>query len=249
MPTESPTTPQPRNPVQPACGALGAVSVVVVGGSPERPEPALLRRLAGAADLVLACDAGADACLAAGVPVDVLIGDADSATPAGLDHARATARAELAFPMDKDDVDLGLAIRWVREHAPQACELVFTGVSGGRTDHALAVLGLLARAADLRPRVEENGAEMRMLAPNGAPTWAFDPADVGRTLSAVALLGPAVVSERGMRWNLDRAELAPLSDLGVSNVIEEADAAVTAHEGVLLVTALRERVVKASLCR
>ena len=61
----------------------------------------------------------------------------------------------------------------------------------------------------------------------------------------VALLGPAVVSERGMRWDLDRATLGPLGDLGVSNVVESNEgAAVEVHEGVVLVCLLRDRVAK-----
>lgn len=222
-----------------------ARSALIVGGSPEAPEPALLRGLAVGADLVVACDAGADACRAAGIGIDVLIGDDDSVSASGLAYARARVRDELVFPMDKDDVDLGLALRWVRERCPSVGECVLTGICGGRTDHALAAVGLLARAADLRPRVEENGASMRVLAPQGCFTWNFSAADVGRTVSVLALLGPAVVSEVGMRWNLDRGRLEPLSDLGVSNVVTDAGARVTVHEGVVLATALRARVVKA----
>lgn len=229
-------------------GNLAAVrDVLVVGGSPEAPAPGLLRLLADQADLVVVCDAGADACRAAGVPVDVLVGDDDSVSVEGLAYARACARDELVFPMDKDDVDLGLALRWVRERCPAVCACTFTGVSGGRTDHALAVLGLLARFADLCPRVEENDVSMRVLAPRGCFTWNFSPEDVGRTASVVALTGPAVVSESGMRWNLDRAVLEPLSDLGVSNVVEEPGAHIDVHEGTALVTLLRRRVVKESL--
>ena len=220
--------------------------VLVVGGSPERPEPSLVRRLAAEADLVVACDAGADACLEAAVTVDVLVGDADSATPEALVFSRRTAVSEAAFPMDKDDVDLGLAVAWVRAWCPEARELVFTGVCGGRTDHALAAVGVLARAADLAPAVEENGAAMRVLSPQGRAAWEFGACDVGRTASVIAPMGEAVVSERGMRWNLDYAPLAPLSDLGVSNVVEEAGACVTAHEGVVLACLLRERIVKES---
>lgn len=224
-----------------------AARVLVVGGSPERPASELVRRLAAGADLVLACDAGADACRRAGVPVDVLVGDADSLSAEGLAYARSHVCLELDFPMDKDDVDLGLALNWVRACCPRMRDLVCTGVSGGRTDHALAVLGLLARAADLCPRVEENGVQMRMLSPAGCPTWEFEASDVGRTASVAALLGEAVVTEVGMRWNLDRMTLAPLSDLGVSNVVASFPASVSVHAGVALVTLLRRRVAKSSL--
>ena len=244
MQLDEPTQSQPINPAPLSSEPLTASRMLVVGGSPERPAPELLRRLAAEADLVLACDAGADTCRAAGVGVDVLVGDADSATPEGLEHARAHTRIELSFPAEKDDTDLGLALRWVRERALGPEGLVLTGVTGGRPDHALAVLGLLVRNADLAPRVEENAVQMRVLSPAGAPTWEFGESDQGRTVSALALLGPAVVTERGLHWNLDRAELPPLSDLGVSNVIESPGASVTCHDGALLVIAPRERVVK-----
>lgn len=218
--------------------------VLIVGGSPDAPAPGLLASLADAADLVVVCDAGADACMAAGVTVDVMIGDDDSVSAPGLAYARSRVRDELLFPMDKDDVDLGLALRWVRERCPGVRTCACTGVSGGRTDHALAVLGLLARSADLAPRIEENGMSARVLAPQGCFTWNFSPADVGLTASVIALVGQAIVSEEGMRWNLDRATLEPLSDLGVSNVVERVGARLTVHEGVVLATLLRERVVK-----
>lgn len=220
--------------------------VLVVGGSPERPNPELVCRLAAEADVVVACDGGADACLAAAVPVDVLVGDADSASPEALAFARATAFSEAAFPMEKDDVDLGLAVAWVRRWCPSTCRLLCTGVSGGRTDHALAVVGILGRAADLAPQVEENAMVMRVLAPAGSPAWEFAPEDRGRTASVIAPMGEAVVSERGMQWNLDYAPLGPLDDLGISNVIQDEGACVTVHEGVALVCLLRDRIIKES---
>lgn len=219
--------------------AAGARHVLLVGGSPQRPAPALVVRLAAEADLVVACDSGADACLAAGVLVDVLIGDNDSLSPDALRHARACGAVEVGFPMDKDSVDLRLAISWVRTNCPRAHELTFTGVCGGRPDHALAVWGILARSADLAPRVEEDDFSARILAPQGTPTWELAPEDEGRTLSVVALLGPATVSERGCRWEVDHAHAEPLDDLGISNVVEAPNARIEVHEGVALVVLLR----------
>lgn len=240
--------PQPaaERPVQPqGAPAERRCRVLVVGGSPERPRPELLRALALQADLVVACDSGADACRSAEVLVDALVGDEDSVSDGGLAYARAAGAQELTFPEDKDAVDLALALEWVRENVPDVLDVTLTGVTGGRADHGLAALGLAARAADLCPAVEENDASYRVLSPVGRPEWAFSPSDRGRTASVVALLGPAVVSERGMRWDLDRATLGPLGDLGVSNVVESNEgAAVEVHEGVVLVCLLRDRVTK-----
>ncbi len=217
---------------------------LIVGGSPERPPAELLRELRARCGYTVACDAGADACLLAGVPVDVFLGDDDSVSPEGLVFARSTMRLEETYPVDKDDVDTGLAVSWVRAHRPDTSEIVLTGVSGGRTDHALAVLGIAARAADLRPTIEEGRSVTRILSPAGRRVWRFSPADAGRTVSVVSLSPRAVVSEAGMRWNLDHAGLELLSDLGVSNVVESPAASVEVHEGVVFVSMLRAREIK-----
>lgn len=212
----------------------GACRVLVVGGSPQRPSPGLVADLAAQADLVVACDSGADACLVAQVNVNVLVGDNDSLSTEALRHARTCGALEVGFPMDKDRVDLRLALDWVHAHCPQLRALTLTGVCGGRLDHELAVLGTLARTADLAPRVVEDAHEARVLSPQGTSSWRFSAGDAGRTLSVFALLAPATVSERGTRWELDRTELAPLDDLGVSNVIERNPAELVAHEGIVL---------------
>lgn len=218
--------------------------MLVVGGSPVRPSPALMSRLASTGPLVIACDSGADACEAAGVRIDVLIGDNDSISPTALRHARACHATQVDYPMDKDDVDLGLAVSWVRENVTHLGRLVVTGVSGGRLDHELAAMGTLARCADLGPVLEEDVFEARILSPSGTSTWNLTPQHAGRTLSVVAMLGSAVVSERGMRWDVDHAMLAPLGDLGVSNVVEREGASVTVHEGVTLVIVQRSPIAK-----
>lgn len=222
----------------------GARRVLVVGGSPQRPSSQLLSGLAREVDLVVACDAGADACLQAGVRVDVLVGDNDSLSPRALRHARSCGALEVGFPMDKDRVDLRLALDWARDRCPQMGHLTLTGVSGGRLDHELAVYGTLARMAKLSPRVVEDAFEARILSPKGASTWEFASDDLERTLSVFALLAPACVSERGTRWELDHAELMPLDDLGVSNVIERHPSSVTAHDGVALAILQRTRIPK-----
>ena len=224
--------------------AVGAAQparrVLVVGGSPARPAPELLTRLVADADAVVACDSGADACRAAGVRLSALIGDNDSLDPLSLRYARDQGACERGFSPDKDQADLGLALQYVRQAYPHVEEVTLTGVLGGRADHELAVLGTLARAADLRPVIEENEACARVLSASGRSFWAFGPRDVGRTFSAMALLGEATLSEAGMRWELRDAPLAPLSDLGLSNVIERADAHVSVSRGVVFAYLLRE---------
>lgn len=222
---------------------------LVVAGSPEAPSPALLRRLAQDSRLVVACDSGADACMRARVRVDVLVGDGDSLSPEALAYVRHQGARELDFPMDKDDTDLGLALSWLSQNACDlgVSRLVACGVTGGRLDHGLGALGVLARTAGLSVRIESQDATAHVLVPGSNPRLDLGTGEQGCTLSVVALLGPALLSEGGMRWNLDHAWLNPLDDLGVSNVVESACASVEVHDGVALVVVERDPIHKASI--
>ncbi len=225
-----------------------AATALVVGGSPERPSPALLRRLAAGAGLVVACDGGADACRAAGVMPDMLVGDEDSLEPASLRYVREGGCREVRFPMDKDEVDLSLAVRFVRRERPGVTRLVLTGVSGGRLDHGLAVIGIALRAADLGVRVEEDAFAARVLdarTPGAPREVAFGTKDLGRTVSVIAAPGEASVTEWGMRWGVRGLALRPLGGEGVSNVVEAMPAGVRVERGRLLVIVQRERIAKA----
>lgn len=222
----------------------GTLRALVVDGSPEPSGAELLRSLARDADFVIAADRGAVACRAAGVSVDLLCGDADSIDDASLAWAQGHVATELRYPSEKYATDLALAIDCARHEAARRgreLALTLTCASGGRPDHALAVLGRLAQARDAHPRLVEDGFECRVLSPEGTQSWRLGDEGVamGTTFSAIPLSEGTVVSERGMHWNLDRRLLAAFSDEGVSNVVESPDACVTCHEGILAAFMLR----------
>ncbi len=216
----------------------GTLRALVVDGSPEPSSPGLVARLARDADYVVAADRGAEALCAAGVVPDAFCGDFDSVGGSARAWAEGVARTRIAFPSQKYSTDLAIAIACARNEAArrrEALELTLCCASGGRSDHALAVVGQLASAADARPRLVEDGFECRVLSPTGRPSWELGPEAQGRTLSAIALSPGCVLSERGLRWELDHRALPLLGDEGVSNVVCVPDASVTCHEGVLAV--------------
>ena len=217
--------------------------VLVVGGSPERPLPPLLRALAMQSRAVVACDSGADACRLADVRVDVLVGDDDSLSDEGAAYVDSCGAERIGYPQDKDNVDLELAIEYVRRTYGDV-HLTLTGVSGARLDHGLAALGCIVRASDLLPVVEENDVTITVLDAEHRKRWVAAPSDVGRTLSVMAVAFDTVVSEHGMRWNLDAEHLGVLEDRGVSNIVEQRDAFVEVTSGKAVVVVLRDRVVK-----
>ncbi len=223
----------------------GTLRALVVNGSPHPSSPGLVRELADASDYVIAADRGIATCLAAGVEPDMLCGDADSAEPDALAHAASTGAAEIRYPKDKYATDLSLAIDCARHAAARRCarlDLTLTCASGGRLDHTLAVVGCLAQADDASARLVEDDFECRILSPGGRARWdvGAEKGARGATFSAVSLAEGTVVTERGMRWELDRRQLAPLTDEGVSNVIEADDAHVICHAGRLAAFLLRD---------
>lgn len=239
--------------------AAADFAALLVGGSPEPSSPALVRELAARSAIVVGVDRGADSCLAAGVPCDLFVGDADTVSAEALSWVRRTCPARRTFDAEKYATDLVLAFLALREAlglapegsaglrasgaagpAPLAAPpsaaarrpVAVTCASGGMPDHMLGVFGTLAENADLAPVLVEDGFECRVLSPAGAGEWRIGADRAGGTFSLVALAPGTCVSERGTEWELDRRALPPLSDLGVSNVVGAGGATVTCHAGV-----------------
>lgn len=221
---------------RPAAAHGAPLRVLVVAGSPEPSAPALLARLADEADYVVVADGGADAARAAGVAPDLFCGDDDSATGEAAAWARAAARATVSFPPEKYATDLALALDCARHEAARReapLALTLTCASGGRPDHALAVVGQLAGARCASARLVEDGFEMRIVSAEGESRWELGPGALGRTFSAIAVAPGTRVDEKGMRWELTDKPMELLGDLGVSNVVTAPDASVTCRAGAV----------------
>ena len=223
---------------RPSACEEGVLKVLVVDGSPDPSSAELVEHLATESDYVIAADRGAAVCQAAGVVPDVLCGDEDSAGEEALSWAEGACATKIVYPSEKYATDLALAVACARHEANRrsaALELTVTCAAGGRPDHALAVLGVLANAYDVRPRMVEDGFELRLLSPEGRANWPVgkETGAMGATFSAIPLQEGTEVSECGMRWNLDHRALPVFTDEGVSNVVMSADAEVVCHKGLL----------------
>lgn len=190
----------------------------------------LLRRLAGACDHVVAVDRGHDALLGAGLGCDVYVGDADTVSDAG----RALVDAATNFDVErhdpyKDYTDLALALDSVRRRWPGA-EVVATCATGGRPDMALSVLGLLAGYEDAPVWIAEDKVIARIL--HAGESWTIEGAE-GKTFSIIAIAPNTKVSEHGLEWELDHAQLALLADTGISNVVR-GTATIQVHAGTAI---------------
>lgn len=187
--------------------------VIITGASPIPPDVAAT---VDEAAIVLAVDGGLDHARAAGLSPSGLIGDLDSISEAGL--AWAEEHATIArHPTDKDRTDTEIALSFAAAMMPSAITLIG---GGSRIDHTIAALGALG-AGDLTdvPRLHGwwDGQHVDVLHGPGNTTLHLEP---GSTLSLLALGGPCEkVTVTGVRWELDTAELEPVSGLGVSNEV------------------------------
>ena len=196
---------------------------VVTGGEP--PEPALLEELAPP-QLVVAADSGADIALGLGLSVDVVVGDFDSVTPAGA----AAAGEQRRFPTDKDATDLALALAEAHDRGAESITVV--GGSGGRLDHFLANVAVLASGELASLRVDALMGSARLWVVRRRETIR---GSVGDLVALLAHGGPAVgVHTTGLRWALAGETLEASSSRGVSNVFAAAEATVTLDSGVIL---------------
>jgi thiamine pyrophosphokinase len=217
------------------------VEALVVAGSPESSSPELVADLAKTSSFVVAADKGAEVLHAAGVRPDAFCGDEDSVNEQSRDWARTVAAQTDRHPVEKDDSDLGLAIALARAHAEEkgsALRITVTCASGGRTDHALGVWGVLAKNADVAPRLVEDKFEARVLSPAGVDSWQLKDA-AGTTVSVLALCDEARVTERGMRWELDGERLGLLDDRGLSNYVVRDDALIRCDKGTIAAFVMR----------
>ena len=223
-----------RTPERLACAE--PLRALIVDGSPEASSPELVRALAAEVDYVVAVDRGAESLLSAGVEPDVFAGDADSVSPEAAGWAREQAAADIRFPAEKYATDLALGLDCAAHEAARRSRplsVTLTCASGGRPDHALAVIGLLADAPAVGARMVEDGFELRVLRPEGEGAWELGADALGHTFSAVAVAPGTRVDLEGMQWPLSDKPMGLLADLGISNVVTSADARAVCRAGAL----------------
>ena len=197
-------------------------ALIVANGDP--PSTALLKSLAGRADLVVAADAGLDKALAAGLHVDAVVGDFDSVS--------AEARAQLpseAFhhQTELDSTDLEKAVAFCIERGCDAIDIA--AASGGRADHALANLSVITRfRGKARVAVIDDQFEISLV--EHRETIDAPP---GTVISLVAIGRCTGITTQNLRWDLSDYTLE-FSPLGIHNEVARPTATVEVATGDLL---------------
>ena len=183
------------------------------------------------ADVVIAADSGWYEARCVGVVPDELLGDLDSVLDEDVAEAERLGVEVHRFPTDKDATDLELALDRALAHGVE--RIVVVGPGGGRLDHQLGELLLLASAKYAHVTIEARLGGSIVHPVRGTPRRITGPP--GSTVSIVPIAGPATVTTTGLRWPLAGERLDPGSTRGISNELEQDSATVCAGHGVVLV--------------
>jgi thiamine pyrophosphokinase len=209
-------------------------ALILAGG--DRPDPALLdANWPGWRDvtLVVAADGGARHAAPLGLPLHQVIGDFDSLSASDIDELEAAGVTVTRFPTNKDATDTELAVLAALDAG--ATEITLLCTWGGRSDHAIGTLALLAhpRCGAASVVILDERTRTQLVRAGAALTLR---GAVGRIISITPWGGDATVSATGVRWTLDSALLVAGSTRGISNVATATESIITVHNGAVLVS-------------
>lgn len=182
-------------------------------------------------DTIVCVDGGLKHIDALALIPDIIIGDMDS-----ISHQRLAELGDLIpriqHPSEKDETDLELALQWASDSAYE--KVLLAGISGGRLDHTLANIHLMA--------VGSWAFELCAWQP-GQYLWIMNSGEtlrlnnyVGLTVSLLPMTEKAEgIRTEGVKYMLHNETLEFGTTRGVSNLIESQNAIISLVTGRLLV--------------
>lgn len=177
-------------------------------------------------DYIIAADGGLKALERTSIEPHLIVGDFDS-------YEKIPDKDNIIrLPVKKDDTDTIFAIKTALNKGYKT--FVFYGCIGGRLDHTLANLQAATFIAENNGNaVFIDGIYSLTVIKNSSITFS---ADCKGTVSAFAVYDKAYgVTEKGLLYSLDNAELTPAFPLGVSNEFIGKEAIISVKNGVLCI--------------
>ena len=182
---------------------------------------------AGCFDAVIAADGGFAHLQRLGIVPAIALGDFDSLGSVPTDCP------VRVFPTHKDKSDMQIAFEYAAEQGFD--EVVAYGVLGGRLDHTLANIQLMAAFAERGMAVSAVHLDCQLRYVVGPARYELPPLPKG-TVSVFSLVPAATgVTERGLEYPLDDDTLTDRTTWGLSNELIGAPASVAVETGTLLV--------------
>jgi thiamine pyrophosphokinase len=183
-------------------------SALLVANAPLKWSPKLAE-MAASADPLFAADGGANHLARLGLRPAAVIGDLDSIS---TDTRRWLGEDRMVHQPEQDRTDLDKALEYAFDTIGVP-ELVVLAALGGRTDHDLGNLGLLARLATGERLVFESEDD-RVLAVAGEASLAARP---GETWSFWTFDPSVRVTVDGVRWPIRDASIDAGGNPSISN--------------------------------
>jgi len=202
--------------------------ILIVGSAPVALED--LRRFCIGTDLLICADGGAEVVAQAGLTPALLVGDMDSISATTQAHFTAHGVQVIEHPREKDQTDMELALNLALHYAPK--RITITGALGGRLDHTLGNIMILALPAlqEIDVRIVDAGAEALAI-------WSQRSLR-GRIGDYVSLLPltPLVegIHTAGLLYALHGEALTQGYTRGVSNELIAEEATIRIESGCLL---------------
>lgn len=207
--------------------------IIIANG--DAPTSETVQRWLRPHDCLIGADGGCRIALRLGLRLDYAIGDFDSLAEADLQQLQTLGVHLRRYPAQKDETDLELALQLAI--SLNASEIVVLGALGGRLDHAMANLMLLAMAGLDKIPVIIADATLEISAINArqAPMALTVKGNIGDTLSLIPFGGDASgIVTQGLQYPLRSETLRVGPARGVSNVMTQAQAQIEVAEGLLL---------------
>lgn len=187
----------------------------------------ILHPLIQSCDEIIAVDRGLIHCHAMDIIPNLIFGDFDSIDPLFLEEYDSIPKKQ--FPVEKDETDLELAVAY--GIAKGFKKIVLFGAFGNRLDHTMNNVYLLARHPEVLSALTE---EEEFFAVRSKKTLDITP---GKTVSLIPILSEAIVTTKGLKWELNNHALN-YHFLSQSNVAMQEKITIDVKSGIILVTLL-----------
>jgi len=180
---------------------------------------------------IVSADGGARHLHALGVIPDVVIGDMDSLAPDLQRFFAGKGSRIIRHPQRKDETDTQLALEYALDLKPD--EVWVFGALGGRLDHTLANLSLLALGAErgIPIKIIDDWCEIFLVTGRGGIEG-----KPGQTVSLFPFSGPVTgIDLEGFEYPLTNAAMEFGRPYGISNRLVGLSGTITVSSGQLLV--------------
>lgn len=178
----------------------------------------------------IAADSGLHQATIVNREVTHIVGDLDSVDAQLLADAADRGAQVMRYPAAKNETDLELALDLAREVG--AARIVVAGGHGGRLDHLLGNVAVIAAAASDKVRVEALSGSARVTVVTDSARLS---GATGSLVSLLAIGAPARgVTTAGLRFALHGDDLVPGTSRGVSNEFIEPIARVSISSGTVI---------------